>query len=51
MLDPVLIWFAPILDGYIPVDIAARLGAQTPDVEKKLGYRTASVASLLRLGV
>lgn len=44
-------WFAPMLEGYMPVAIAARLGAQTPEVEYKLGYITPSSANLVKWGV
>jgi len=44
-------WFAPMLEGYIPVTMAARLGAQTPEGEKTFGYRMPSFAKRLRFGV
>ena len=37
--------------GYMPVEIAARLGAQTPEGEKKWVKRTPSAAKRLILGV
>ena len=44
-------WCAPILDGYIPVTIAALLGEHTPETEYTLLYRTPSFANRLKLGV
>ena len=40
-----------MLEGYIPVAMAARLGAQTPEGEKTFGYRMPSLAKRLRFGV
>jgi hypothetical protein len=40
-----------MLEGYIPVAIAALLGAQTPEGEYIFGYITPSAANRLKLGV